>query len=68
MLFTHAIGSALLLAASSDAAPSGASQNFNLANATLQQINDYALSVAKSGIPANSTTCTSDKLVVRKYW
>lgn len=71
MRFELAFGSGLLLAGGSVAAPASdntASQSFNPSNATLQQINDYALSVAKARIPANSTTCTKDKLAVRKYW
>lgn len=72
MHFKLAFGSGLLLAGGSAAVPTidnnAASQGFNPSNATLQQINDYALSVAKARIPANATTCTSDKLIVRKYW
>lgn len=66
-----ALGAGLVLAGGSRSAPTNdntTSQTFDLASATLQQINDYALSVAKSRISGNSTGCTSDKLVVRKYW
>ncbi|EOD47694.1 Tyrosinase [Neofusicoccum parvum] len=41
----------------------------NLANATLEQISDSALAVAKSRIGSNSTNgCTKDNVTVRKYW
>ncbi|KAL0261292.1 hypothetical protein SLS55_004989 [Diplodia seriata] len=39
----------------------------NLANATLEQIAQNALTVAKARIPSDST-CTPDKLSVRKWW
>lgn len=63
-------GSGLVLAGLSAAAPNAqvARQSFDVSNATLQEINDYALSVAKSRISANSTGCTAEKLIVRKYW
>lgn len=66
-----ALSAGLVLAGSSASAPSSdnvARQAFDLSTATLQEINDYALGVAKSRITGNSTSCTSDKLVVRKYW
>lgn len=71
MHFKLALSSGLILAGGSAASPTrtdATSQTFDVANATLQQINDYAVSVAKARIPANSTGCTTDKLIVRKYW
>ncbi|EKG17511.1 Tyrosinase [Macrophomina phaseolina MS6] len=42
-------------------------QLLNLANATLEQISQNALTVAKAAIPSNAT-CTPDKLMVRRRW
>lgn len=40
---------------------------FNASTATLDDFASHALEVAKSRI-ANSSTCTADKLTVRKLW
>ncbi|OJD38712.1 tyrosinase central domain protein [Diplodia corticola] len=53
-----------LVKPSAAASPSTA---LSLANATLEQISQNALTVAKARIPSNST-CTPDKLSVRKWW
>lgn len=71
MQLTQLINAGLLLAgaATVEAGPliKPASTVLNLANATLEQLSQNALSVAKATIPSNST-CTPDKLSVRKWW
>lgn len=42
-------------------------QDFDRYNATLEEFGEYALEVATSRIPSNST-CTADKISVRKSW
>lgn len=60
MQLSQITAAALLLAGAS-------ASTFNRHNATLEDFNAYALTVAKSRITLNST-CTADKLVVRKSW
>ncbi|KAF9639980.1 Tyrosinase [Lasiodiplodia theobromae] len=71
MQLTQLINAGLLLAgaATVEAGPliKPVSTVLNLANATLEQLSQNALSVAKATIPSNST-CTPDKLSVRKWW
>lgn len=76
----QALTAALLLGASSVAAGPAAplvkrqeasSPSFDRSNATLDEFSEYALGVAKSRVAASSnsnSTCTADKLSVRKSW
>lgn len=72
MHLTQLFTAALLAAGAStvEAGPllkAAAERPLNLANVTLEQLSQNALTVAKATIPSNST-CTPDKLTVRRSW
>lgn len=66
MQLPQVINAVLLLAGISSASQIKR-QNFDRYNATLEDFSEYALGVAKSRIATNST-CTADKVSVRKSW
>lgn len=69
MQLPQVLTAALLLAGASTASPVNQAkrQQFDRYNATLDEFGEYALGVAKSRIPSNST-CTADNISVRKSW
>ncbi|KAF4309645.1 Tyrosinase [Botryosphaeria dothidea] len=72
MHLTQLFNAALLAAGAStvEAGPllkAAAERPLNLANVTLEQLAQNALTVAKATIPSNAT-CTPDKLTVRRSW
>lgn len=65
-----ALGAALALAGASQAGPTIVKRQdvgFNRFNASIGDFGEHAHSVALSRLAANST-CTADKVLVRKSW
>lgn len=71
MLFTQkTLGAALALAGVSQASPALVKRQdvgFDRFNASIEDFGEHAHSVALSRLAANST-CTADKISVRKSW